>query len=225
MPKSKDWRELRDSFLAVDDSGSKPVLAVHDPDSDGSPTRGWSLEFGREASKREFRHLASVGARLLGYAATADLTGWGDWLTSLSSESLLASRSRRVEFDTDSGSELHALEIPDVLRVSGDYCMCLANGSAPVRALPRAPVADSPTTADHEARTNEFLRECTEIAPSRISKSHIWKSVGHTSGTQFRRWKRLDERATNADKENFARILNDPPAAFITALQKKGLLK
>jgi hypothetical protein len=70
----------------------------------------------------------------------------------------------------------------------------------------------------------EFLERCNAVSVAKIGKHHVWKAAGHKTPTQFQRWQRGDDNATDADEQNFRRILAMQPKDFLRLLGSKKLI-
>lgn len=94
------------------------------------------------------------------------------------------------------------------------------------------PAASGPSAGDDERATlvDDFLDRCNQEPnrPRKITKTHIWKFVGHSQPRQFQYWQaghkciRGGTRGfTDEDERNFRRVLTMEPAVFIEQLEKK----
>ena len=70
----------------------------------------------------------------------------------------------------------------------------------------------------------KFLQRCMQETGAKLTKSHIWKVVGHKRPRQFQYWQANDNKATKQDDINFKRILAMKPADFIKALEDMDLI-
>ena len=82
-----------------------------------------------------------------------------------------------------------------------------------------APVA---TPLTRRERVDDFLARCNReyTGPGKLIRKDIW-TLGHQTPTQFLRWQREDEKATNADHKTFERILAMTPHEFIETVTKR----
>ena len=82
-----------------------------------------------------------------------------------------------------------------------------------------APVA---TPLTRRARVDDFLTRCNreDTDPDKLNRKDIWTLV-HQTPTQFLRWQREDQEATDTDRKNFERILAMTPHDFIETVTKR----
>jgi|GEM_PF-3570607 len=80
--------------------------------------------------------------------------------------------------------------------------------------------------AGRRAIVDSFLLRCNELKDLRVKviRKHIWLAVGHKHPRQFQRWQAESDKATDADAQNFGRILAMSPAAFKALLEEKGII-
>ena len=82
-----------------------------------------------------------------------------------------------------------------------------------------APVA---TPLTRSARVDTFLVRCNReyTGSDKLRRKDIW-TLAHQTPTQFLRWQREDEKATNTDHETFEQILEMTPHEFIEIVTKR----
>ena len=82
-----------------------------------------------------------------------------------------------------------------------------------------APVATPPT---QRARVDAFLTRCNReyTGSGKIRRKDIWTLV-HQTRTQFQRWQREAQEATDTDREKFEQILAMTPHDFIETVTKR----
>jgi hypothetical protein len=69
---------------------------------------------------------------------------------------------------------------------------------------------------------DNFLKECSKIAGSKIMRKHIWMALGHKTARQFEYWQCVSHKATQADQTNFNRILSMNPSDFVALVLRIG---
>ena len=82
-----------------------------------------------------------------------------------------------------------------------------------------APVATPPT---RRARVDDFLARCNReyTGSKKLNRTDVWTLV-HQTPTQFYRWQREAQEATDTDRKNFERILAMTPHEFIETATKR----
>ena len=82
-----------------------------------------------------------------------------------------------------------------------------------------APVA---TPLTRRERVDDFLARCNReyTGSKKLNRTNIWTLV-HQRPTQFLRWQREDQEATDTDRKNFERILAMTPHDFIETVTKR----
>ncbi len=80
--------------------------------------------------------------------------------------------------------------------------------------------------ADRSDSVDAFLRACNEVSGPevKILRKHIHLAAGHSKPRQFQRWQARDPESTDADEENFGRLLAMEPSRFVALLKKKGII-
>jgi hypothetical protein len=75
---------------------------------------------------------------------------------------------------------------------------------------------------DRRQLVDKFLEACNGASDLRITRTHIWRSVGHKAARQFEYWQAgkdclpgTTRGATRQDDLNFRRVLATPPEAFV----------
>ena len=106
-------------------------------------------------------------------------------------------------------------------------------GSEPELGAEEEPAGQIPadrSTADRRTLVEAFLRKCAQEIPLKVTRTHIWRAVGHTKPRQFQYWQSGQDRlpgttrgATEEDDRNFRRVLAMAPADFAELLKKKGI--
>jgi len=72
--------------------------------------------------------------------------------------------------------------------------------------------------AERRAKVEMFISSVGKFRA--ITRKDIWTVAGYSNATEFERWQRDDERATESAVHNFTRVLNMTPEKFIDDLKK-----
>ncbi len=123
--------------------------------------------------------------------------------------------------------------IKNLCQTSADVCNALESRALEIEHAPQtdskpSPCSDPPVADEKDQRrsqVDEFLQECNEMSQEPIRRRHLWLSIGHSGARQFEYWQRNDPKATEADNQNFGRILGMKPEDFVNILRQKQLLK
>jgi hypothetical protein len=100
------------------------------------------------------------------------------------------------------------------------------------RAVTGGKSADAALTigTDRRAIVEAFLLNSKQETPLKVTKTHIWRAVGHKSPRQFQYWQAGQDRlpgksggATQEDNKNFSRILAMEVGDLVALLKKKGI--
>jgi hypothetical protein len=67
------------------------------------------------------------------------------------------------------------------------------------------------TAGSRRNAISEYQQEVLQKTGKGLSKKAIWKAAGYTAPTQFERWQRADENASDASHRTFCRILSEKP--------------
>ncbi len=76
---------------------------------------------------------------------------------------------------------------------------------------------------DRRSMVDAFVLRCHQETHVKVIEKYIWLAAGHNQARQFQYWKAGDSKATEADSQNFERILGMNPLDFIELLKKKGI--
>lgn len=77
---------------------------------------------------------------------------------------------------------------------------------------------------DRRATVDAFILKCKERLSLKITRTHIWRAVGHEAARQFQYWQSSNPKVTAEDKKNFRRILEMNPIEFEALLRKKRII-
>ena len=119
--------------------------------------------------------------------------------------------------------------VREAVHNSDEWQAHLMERATVARARPAAdelPKSAPALAAERRTQVDEFLRDCNRVAslPREITKTDIWRSVGHKSPRQFQHWQAADDDATGADDVNFGRTLAMHPTEFVALLKSRTLL-
>jgi hypothetical protein len=80
------------------------------------------------------------------------------------------------------------------------------------------------SSSGRRAQVDLFILKCHQEASLKITRTHIWRAVGHRSARQFQYWQASEPKATAQDNQNFRRILAMSPTDFEALLKKMSLI-
>lgn len=104
----------------------------------------------------------------------------------------------------------------------------LANWQDAITALNRLrtkrPTRVVQAKSDRAMLVDAFIKKYRQATGLKTFKTHIWKAAGHSWARQFQYWQTRDPKATEADDQNFTRILEMRPAEFKDLLEKMDII-